>query len=308
MPNFLLLSFDSALDYRDIRSILMASAQPSLTAGIAENFGIVDAAAALRAAAEYEKPYEPAYLENFSIVKTDGNVVPALYWSVDESASKPACLRIYRDNLLLKDNLDPLAEVFYDSTARGGWTHCYEICEVDAEGKESYRIMQLLTMLAQCNLYLMVSPEGAGTVKGSGMYEEGTSAVIVAKANPGWKFDYWNLQGQVFNESDSISVIVGTSARLTAMFSSETANEVLPGSAMPEIRLAPNPADEAFVLQGVDAGEVEQVMLLDMQGSVLKTWSGKADAFIVEDLRPGVYLVAVCLKAGQTRVLKLVVR
>ena len=90
MPNFLLLSFDSALDYRDIRSILMASAQPSLTAGIAENSGIVDAAAALRAAAEYEKPYEPAYLENFSIVKTDGNVVPALYWSVDESASKPA--------------------------------------------------------------------------------------------------------------------------------------------------------------------------------------------------------------------------
>lgn len=308
MPNFLLLSFDSALDYRDIRSILMASAQPSLTAGIAENSGIVDAAAALRAAAEYEKPYEPACLENFSIVKTDGNVVPALYWSVDESASKPACLRIYRDNLLLKDNLDPLAEVFYDSTARGGWTHCYEICEVDAEGKESYRIMQLLTMPAQCNLYLMVSPEGAGTVKGSGMYEEGTSAVIVAKANPGWKFDYWNLQGQVFNESDSISVIVGTSARLTAMFSSETANEVLPGSAMPEIRLAPNPADEAFVLQGVDAGEVEQVMLIDMQGLVLKTWSGKADAFIVEDLRPGVYLVAVCLKAGQTRVLKLVVR
>ena len=95
---------------------------------------------------------------------------------------------------------------------------------------------------------------------------------------------------------------------MTAMFSSETANEVLPGSAMPEIRLAPNPADEAFVLQGVDAGEVEQVMLLDMQGSVLKTWSSKADAFIVEDLRPGVYLVAVCLKAGQTRVLKLGVR
>lgn len=54
--------------------------------------------------------------------------------------------------------------------------------------------------------------------------------------------------------------------------------------------------------------EVEQVMLLDMQGSVLKTWSGKADAFIVEDLRPGVYLVAVCLKDGRTRVLKLVAR
>lgn len=90
MPNFLLLSFDSALDYRDIRSILMASAQPSLTAGIAENSGIVDAAA-LRAAAEYEKPYEPAYLENFSIVKASGNLVPALYWSVDGLAAMPAC-------------------------------------------------------------------------------------------------------------------------------------------------------------------------------------------------------------------------
>lgn len=304
----LLLSYDSTLDYRDIRSILMASAQPSLTAGIAENSGIVDAAAALRVAAEYEKPYEPAYLEDFSIVKTDGNVVPALYWSVDESASKPACLRIYRDNLLIKDNLDPMAEVFYDSTARGGWTHCYEICEVDAEGKESYRIMQLLTMPAQCNLYLMVSPEGAGTVKGSGMYEEGSSAIIVAKPNPGWKFDYWNLSGQVFNENDSISVIVGTSARLTAMFSSETGNEVLSGTAMPKIRLVPNPADEAFVLQGVDADEVERVMLLNMQGSVLESWPAGVATYVVEGFDPGIYMVAVSLKDGRTRVLKLVVR
>ena len=304
----LLLSYDSTLDYRDVRSILMASAQPSLTAGIAENSGIVDAAAALRMASEYEKPYEPAYLEDFSIVKTDGNMVPSLYWSVDETASKPAFLRIYRDNVLIKDNLELDAEVFYDSTARGGWTHCYEMCEVDGNGKESYRIMQLLTMPAQCNLYLMVEPEGAGTVKGSGIYEEGTSTIIVAKANPSWKFDYWNLQGEVFNENDSISVIVGASARLTAMFSSETSNEDAAASALPAIQLVPNPADDVFALQGADAGLVDEVLLFNTQGRLLKSWPAGEAKYEIGGLEAGLYMVAVRMKDGRNPVLKLMVR
>ena len=32
---------------------------------------------------------------------------------------------------------------------------------------------------------------GSGIVSGAGMYEYGSVAVIIAEANPGWKFDYW---------------------------------------------------------------------------------------------------------------------
>lgn len=305
----LMLSQDSTLDYRDVRSILMESAQPSLTSGIAENSGVLDAAEALRMVSTYDKPYEPVCLQAINVLKEDGDKVPDIYWSWDESAAeRPACLRLYRDNLMIADNIPVDWEVFRDSTAQGGHSHCYELCEVNAQGKESYRLMDFVTMPAQCNLYLMAAPAEAGTVSGGGLYEEGTSAVIVARPNPGWRFDYWNLGGQVFNEKDSVSVVVATSARLTAMFSSETSNEDAAASAMPAVRLVPNPADDVFALQGADAGLVDEVLLFNTQGCLLKSWPAGEGYYEIGALESGLYMVAVRMKDGCNHVLKLMVR
>lgn len=304
----LLLSYDSTLDARDLRSLLMSSAQPSLTAGIAENSGIVDAAAALRAVSGYEKPFEALYLQDFNIVKTDGNKVPGLYWSVDESAPAPAFLRIYRDNLLIADNLPAGEGEFHDSTARGGWVHNYAICEVDASGKESYRITKILEMPAQCNLYLIADPQEAGTVRGGGIYEEGSSAIIVAKANPGWQFDYWNLAGSVFNEQDSLSVVVGASARLTAKFSRVAGTETSLRPAEAGISLMPNPARESFSVSGVDEESVEAVRLLNLQGAEMERWPASEAAYPIGNLKAGMYIVEVRLGDGRVATAKLVVK
>ena len=216
--------------------------------------------------------------------------------------------KVYRDNLMIADNIPVDWEVFRDSTAQGGHSHCYELCEVNAQGKESYRLMDFVTMPAQCNLYLMAAPAEAGTVSGGGLYEEGTSAVIVARPNPGWRFDYWNLGGQVFNEKDSVSVVVATSARLTAMFSSETSNEDAAASAMPAVRLVPNPADDVFALQGADAGLVDEVLLFNTQGCLLKSWPAGEGYYEIGALESGLYMVAVRMKDGCNHVLKLMVR
>ena len=306
----LLLSQDSTLDYRDVRSILMESAQPSLTSGIVENSGVIDAAEALRVLAEYEKPSEPSCLQSFRVKKEEGDKVPHLYWTKNNSASASGVsLRLYRNNVMLADDIALDAGRFDDSTAWGGYVYRYEICEVDAEGNESYRLAAMVDMPAQCNLYLVASPAEAGTVSGSGMYEENTYAVITAKANPGWKFDYWSFSGQVLSEYDSVSVLIGSSARITAMFSSVTANEDSgrPGKE-PEIVVVPNPVEDAFVLQGVDAGRVEEVRLLNGQGVLLKSWSGGDSRYDVSGLEPGLYLADVRLEDGRHLVLKLMVR
>lgn len=305
----LMLSQDSTLDYRDVRSILMESAQPSLTSGIAENSGVLDAAEALRMVSTYVKPYEPVCLQSMSVMKEEGDLVPDIYWNYDHSVDgSQVSLRLYRDNLLVADNIPLDAECFSDSTAQGGHVHCYELCEVNADGKESYRLMDLVDMPEQHNLFLTASPAEAGIVSGAGMYEYGSVAVIIAEANPGWKFDYWSMGSTMFSEMDSTGVLINSDSRLTAMFSSETSNEDAAASAMPAIRLVPNPADDVFALQGADAGLVDEVLLFNTQGRLLKSWPAGEGYYEIGALESGLYMVAVRMKDGRNPVLKLMVR
>ena len=229
----------ASLDILGLWMMLMESAQPSLTSGIAENSGVLDAAEALRMVSTYVKPYEPVCLQSMSVMKEEGDLVPDIYWNYDHSVDgSQVSLRLYRDNLLVADNIPLDAECFSDSTAQGGHVHCYELCEVNADGKESYRLMDLVDMPEQHNLFLTASPAEAGIVSGAGMYEYGSVAVIIAEANPGWKFDYWSMGSTMFSEMDSTGVLINSDSRLTAMFSSETSNEDAAASAMPAIQSA----------------------------------------------------------------------
>ena len=82
------------------------------------------------------------------------------------------------------------------------------------------------------NVTTYVDPYGAGTVTGGGTYEEGTSIVLTATANPGYTFTQWN-DG---NMSNPRTVTVNGDMSFTAQFSQNTytiqvmANPVTGGS------------------------------------------------------------------------------
>ncbi len=303
----LMLSKDSTLGYQDIRSILMQTAQPSLTSGISENSGVVDAQAALAAVDSYVRPLPLEYLRSFSVEMVPGSTVPLLSWEGDESAEKPASLRLYRNNLLLAQGLPAEIGEFRDSTARSKSIHRYEICEVDAEGKESYRLSFLYEMPEQYRLILTSDPEGAGRLEGAGLYLSGSTVKIKAEAMPGYDFLYWNRDGAVFGERDSMEVVVNGDIRLVAKFSGGTASEArLPGS----FRIYPNPVVSGE-FQVRDASglplELERMDLFDLSGRLLGSWFQESASYTLPDCVPACYVLRITTEDGRVLDAKLVV-
>ena len=64
-----------------------------------------------------------------------------------------------------------------------------------------------------------VTPNGAGTVTGTGTYDEGATAVLIATANSGYSFQHWlNPDGSVASNASTYSFVVTGNVNLTAAF------------------------------------------------------------------------------------------
>ena len=69
--------------------------------------------------------------------------------------------------------------------------------------------------IQQCQIETSVTPEGAGTVIGGGLYDYGSTILLAANNNPGYVFDQWSDQvtdnpRSVFVESDSTFTAIFT--------------------------------------------------------------------------------------------------
>ena len=63
-----------------------------------------------------------------------------------------------------------------------------------------------------------VSPEGAGTVSGTGVYIPGTSCTLVATPNEGYAFVNWTINGEVVSTEPSYTFTVTAPVTITANF------------------------------------------------------------------------------------------
>lgn len=73
------------------------------------------------------------------------------------------------------------------------------------------------------NVYLSVSPSGAGTVSGAGEYEENSTVTVYATPYSGYTFSYWQSGGSAVSYNSTYSFTLGTSDKtLTAVFSKIT--------------------------------------------------------------------------------------
>ena len=64
-----------------------------------------------------------------------------------------------------------------------------------------------------------VTPNGVGTVTGTGTYDEGSTAVLNATANNGYSFQYWlDQDGDIVSNAKTYSFVVTSNVNLTAAF------------------------------------------------------------------------------------------
>ncbi len=64
-----------------------------------------------------------------------------------------------------------------------------------------------------------VTPNGAGTVTGTGTYNEGSTAALIATANNGYSFQYWlDQDGDIVSNAKTYSFVVTSNVNLTAAF------------------------------------------------------------------------------------------
>ncbi|MEG2336477.1 MAG: S8 family serine peptidase, partial [Bacteroidales bacterium] len=288
----LMLSKDSSLNHYDIRQILMSTAQISLHSSIVENSGVIDAAAAMEALETYIKPSMPIYLKALSADVEKGNLAAQISWTVNEQNAKPDFFRLYRDNVLLVDNISVNQLKFQDSSARSNFSHCYELCEV-LNGKETYKLEAIYHAPVRFRVFLMAVPEEGGVVSGSGIYDFGDYATLVAKPNPGYQFLYWRLNGGVFNERDSIAVRVGANANLQAIFVKSTKLEE---ANMVEQNLAvyPNPNSGRISIDLRNNEIPKQLKIYDLSGrKVLQLNKQEINSISIESLKSGIYLLRV---------------
>lgn len=289
----LMLSKDSSLNSYDIRQILMSTAQMSLLSGIVENSGVIDAAAAMQALETYVKPFMPRYVDTLMVLREKGSLVPQISWRVDATQTvKPDFFRIYRDNVLLADNIAIDKLSFNDSNSRGSYVHCYEFCEVK-DGIESYRLEILYQTPVQYNVYLTAEPVEGGSVSGSGIYEHGAYATLVAKANPDYTFLYWRFVNQVYSERDSIVVRIGSNANMQAVFQKTTDLEESVDISK-TLSVFPNPATNFISIRLENGEEIKSLGIYDLGGrKVRDVNTSQEETISIEALKQGIYILRV---------------
>jgi len=71
------------------------------------------------------------------------------------------------------------------------------------------------------------NPKEAGEVTGAGTYEEGEEITLKADPEEGYKFEYWELEGEKVSSNESFVLIVENRASLTAHFSEDKLTSLL---------------------------------------------------------------------------------
>ena len=122
------------------------------------------------------------------------------------------------------------SSVTVTATANGyyqfaGW---YENGELVSENAEftfiisSNRVLTAKFVIDSYTVQTVVDPDGAGTVKGAGIYEAGTEATVKANANTGYGFIGWYENGEKVSDALEYTFTVTGDCTLTAKFVEKT--------------------------------------------------------------------------------------
>ena len=293
----LILSKDSTVTPREMEELLVSTAQKGQDLGISEASGIIDAEAALKAVDSRVKRTEPDFIASFSGVCESG--IAKVYWTVDpQASSRPDFLRLYRNGVLLVDNL-PFEDGNIRDTASMLMNHKYEICGV-SQGVESYRKEVFVSIGAYYRLQATADPAEGGNIYGTGRYEPRSNARLIAEPNPGYRFVRWSYYDQWTGEAYENPVLSLSMEQeylgIVAHFEKETGLET--PALVSGLRLGPNPVGEVLHVQWPEAFTAEKIQVISLTGACVRKDMPASSSVNVADLAPGLYLLQAFSREG----------
>ena len=187
------------------------------------------------------------------------------------------------------------------ATAKSGylflnWTENGVI--VSTENEYSFIVTKDINLIANfekttCNVTVVVNPEDAGTITGTGTYVKNMSVTLTAKANEGYKFLNWTENGTIVSTEREYSFVVSLDTDLVANFISTEGVEELASS----FNIYPNPVNDKLNI--ITEVEIEEVVVYDVYGRLQSTVNGQQSMVIdVSDLNSGVYFVMIKTNEG----------
>lgn len=208
------------------------------------------------------------------------------------SQSEGTALQVNTNSCIIT-GLEQLTD--YDIYVRGNctptvgsvWSDVLQVRTTEGGSDPEYYTVTVLSSCDEC-----------GTVSGGGTFAEGTSTVITATGNAGYRFARWDD-----GNADSIRTIVVTAnATYTATFERTTGIDAVEGVSM---TLYPNPATSTVTIA---VGERAEVSIVDQSGrTVLKAVADSPLNVNVRTLASGTYYVRAVSQSG-VAVQKLIVK
>ena len=184
------------------------------------------------------------------------------------------------------------------ATAKSGyqflnWTENDVI--VSTESEYTFTITKDINLVAnfvvlEYEVIVVVNPEVAGEVKGTGTYKKNTSVTLTAIANEGYKFVSWVENGEVISETSEYSFVVTRDVELIANFVSTEGVEELASS----FNIYPNPVNDKLYIETLT--QTQTIEIYDIYGRLQVAEMPRCQGgFVIEvsNLTPGVYSVII---------------
>ncbi len=142
-------------------------------------------------------------------------------------------------------------------------------------------------------LTLIAEPEQGGSVEGSGEFEEGEEAPIVAEAAEDYNFSHWSGDKDYVDDPGSAETLVtmpGADVTLTANFDPIISVEDI---TVADVKVFPNPARDMFTVKANEM--INQIRITDISGQVVMNLTvDKPHINInVSNLQPGIYFMQI---------------
>ena len=298
----LILSADSTIDPYLMREILVSTAQPiaqtTMSAGknIAQNSGIIDAAAALRRLKDIKIPR----VRNLQAERTDLDML--LTWEKPQSENAVESYQIFLNNVLIGQVSNEEFSFTHRINPVESLNH-YGVRALYANKDTSLRAGIDIRVPNLFEIKTVVEPQGCGTVTGAGIYSAGTIR-LTAEAVEGCKFSRWMEESEVLGRTTELDYDVERNATVRAIFTGEpVGNSQFDKSHA--VNVYPNPTHGRFIIEMDSEDNLVEVFSVDGVQIVRHEHVGSSLELTLNE--SGTYLIRVSNLYGNT-VRKVIVR
>ncbi|MDQ3193329.1 MAG: CotH kinase family protein [Bacteroidota bacterium] len=167
------------------------------------------------------------------------------------------------------------------------------------------------SLIKQVDVILNVIPSDAGMIKIStiipdslpwrGVYFDGAPVTLTAIANPGFTFEFWQANDNIFsnNFNESINLNISSDDTFTAFFTGEPSNIKSISAGLFNLKVWPNPSSDLITINIISSKENLRDMsfaMYDFTGNEVKKISSITNDQLIlnrNEFSPGIYIIKI---------------